>query len=277
MTIELQQLPVALQAYKNQILASAKPSIEMQLSPSEHLNLWQSKVGGQPYLPLGVSYPVDQSGQPLTLLAQLNFAEMPQHPDFPSTGILQFFIGTDDVYGADFGELSPQDGFRVQYFEQVSHDLTQLQQDFPSQTAHDGDDIYSPLTGQYALTFTATEQYISIEDTHFGRQILAVDQVFDFEEQFDGEDFYEECYEPYADLCPANGHRVGGYPFFTQSDPREFNPVIQDYVLLLQIDSDSDNGVDIMWGDCGVGNFFIHPDDLKKRDFSKVLYNWDCS
>ena len=275
MTIDLQQLPAALQAYKNQILASAKPSIEMQLSPSEDLNLWQSKVGGEPYLPLTASYPVDREGRPLKLLAQLNFSEMPAHPDFPSTGILQFFIGTDDLYGADFDEPRLQQDFRVQYFEQVTQDLAQLHQVFPSSS--NADEVYSPLTGQYALTFNPTEQYISIEDTHFGRQILAVDQVFDFEEQFEGEDFYEECYAPYADLCPANGHRIGGYPFFTQSDPREFNPTIQDYVLLLQIDSDTDNGVDIMWGDCGVGNFFIHPNDLKNRDFSKVLYNWDCS
>ncbi|MBO7381562.1 MAG: DUF1963 domain-containing protein, partial [Neisseriaceae bacterium] len=38
---------------------------------------------------------------------------------------------------------------------------------------------------------------------------------------------------------------------------------------------DSKNG--IMWGDAGVGNFFITADDLKKRDFSRVLYNWDCA
>ena len=31
-----------------------------------------------------------------------------------------------------------------------------------------------------------------------------------------------------------------------------------------------------MWGDCGVGNFFINAEDLKRLDFSNVLYNWDC-
>ena len=25
-----------------------------------------------------------------------------------------------------------------------------------------------------------------------------------------------------------------------------------------------------------VNSHFIHPDDLEKRDFSKVVYNWDC-
>lgn len=48
--------------------------------------------------------------------------------------------------------------------------------------------------------------------------------------------------------------------------------IYEDYVLLLQIDTDDE----IMWGDSGVGNFVIHPDDLAKRDFSKVYYTWDC-
>jgi len=43
--------------------------------------------------------------------------------------------------------------------------------------------------------------------------------------------------------------------------------------LLLQIDS---IGEHILWGDVGVGNFFITEDELKRKDFSKVLYNWDC-
>jgi uncharacterized protein YwqG len=31
-----------------------------------------------------------------------------------------------------------------------------------------------------------------------------------------------------------------------------------------------------MWGDSGVAQFFMHEDDLRRRDFSKVRYNWDC-
>lgn len=33
----------------------------------------------------------------------------------------------------------------------------------------------------------------------------------------------------------------------------------------------------VLWGDCGVGNFFIRREDLLRRDFSRVLYIWDCS
>jgi uncharacterized protein YwqG len=64
------------------------------------------------------------------------------------------------------------------------------------------------------------------------------------------------------------GHKLGGYPHFTQDDPR----TRRDLELLFQLDSDDG----VMWGDAGVGNFFIAPDDLARRDFSRVLFSWDC-
>ena len=78
-----------------------------------------------------------------------------------------------------------------------------------------------------------------------------------------------------VELTEVEGHRVGGYPSFTQLDPREYDQNFQEHtVLLFQLDSNDEDG--IMWGDSGVCNFFIRPDDLAKRDFSGVLYNWDC-
>ncbi|MGN1033047.1 MAG: DUF1963 domain-containing protein, partial [Intestinibacter sp.] len=100
-----------------------------------------------------------------------------------------------------------------------------------------------------------------------------IDGFYDLEEVYDGDDFYEFLEE----YNSGDGIKIGGYPFFTQEDPREY-----DYggynTLLLQIDSidDDDEDIHIMWGDSGVGNFFISAEDLKNRDFSNVLYNWDC-
>lgn len=71
-----------------------------------------------------------------------------------------------------------------------------------------------------------------------------------------------DMYEEY--MC-----QVGGYPFFTQSDPRSAD---DGEVLLFQLNSVKD----IMWGDAGVANFFIDREALKNRDFSHVMYNWDC-
>ena len=52
------------------------------------------------------------------------------------------------------------------------------------------------------------------------------------------------------------------------------------YILLLQLDTDI-NEKDrytgkLMWGDSGVANFFITPEDLAKRDFSRVAFVFDC-
>jgi uncharacterized protein YwqG len=79
------------------------------------------------------------------------------------------------------------------------------------------------------------------------------------------DDEADEFYD-YADNC---GSKVGGYAFFTQSDSRD---VTQDWVLLLQLDSDAH----IMWGDCGVANWFIRREDLIARQFNRILFTWDC-
>jgi uncharacterized protein YwqG len=42
------------------------------------------------------------------------------------------------------------------------------------------------------------------------------------------------------------------------------------------MDTDGNETIDILWGDTGVGNFFIDESALRQLDFSKVLYNWDC-
>jgi uncharacterized protein YwqG len=31
-----------------------------------------------------------------------------------------------------------------------------------------------------------------------------------------------------------------------------------------------------MWGDAGLAHWFIRREDLKRRDFSKVFYHFDC-
>lgn len=273
MNLQAEHLPHTLHPYLEKISATILPTVTMQLTASDNLSLWQSKIGGEPYLPLDTAYPVDSNGNPLALLAQFNFAEMPSLPNFPDQGILQFYIAVDDLYGMNFDDQQQQSGFKVLYFEQVIADSAQLKQDF-SELEFD-EDAYLPFTGQYSIEFNLTSQPISLGDFAFAPKILAVEELYDFEDRFEGGDFEDDFIEPYDEVASASGHRLGGYPYFTQTDPRQYNEKVQDYVLLFQLDTD-DAENEIMWGDSGVGNFFIHPEDLKNRDFSKVLYNWDC-
>lgn len=80
---------------------------------------------------------------------------------------------------------------------------------------------------------------------------------------------FEEIY--YRILSNWGGHQIGGYPYFTQEDPRYDFDKEKDF-LLLQMDSDRHFG----WGDAGVANFFIEQSKLESLDFTEVLYNWDC-
>ena len=70
------------------------------------------------------------------------------------------------------------------------------------------------------------------------------------------------------------GHWIGGYPYFMQDDVREVSSEFD--TLLFQMDSESIGEGEIMWGDMGVGNFFISREALRRLDFSRVLYHWDC-
>lgn len=71
---------------------------------------------------------------------------------------------------------------------------------------------------------------------------------------------------------------IGGYPIFTQEDPRSADSLGDCDTLLFELDSveNREKGIDIMWGDSGTGTFMIPLENLRKLDFSRVVYNYDC-
>jgi uncharacterized protein YwqG len=243
-----------LDAHSVAIKSSIRSFIQISLLPAQKLKAWQSKFGGRPFLPKGTTYPVNSEGKPLFLLAQINFEEAPHLYPYPEKGLLQFYISDDDMYGLDFSNPCRQDPFKVIYYPEI--DIKNLQTDFSALPQME----HSPISGdaEYALQFQLKEMPVSVFDYRF---------VKTFENKVD-----DEFWDAYNRNYPAGGHKLGGYPSFTQQDPRE-TIENKDY-LLLQMDTDEENG--IMWGDNGVANFFISEKDLKNKDFSNVLYHWDC-
>jgi uncharacterized protein YwqG len=252
------------------VAATLQPFVKIHFSPQPQLTAWQSKIGGTPYLPQGFAYPLGAEGQPLQFLAQLNFTEIPPLPKFPTSGILQFYISPDeDLYGANFDELEERENFRVLYFAEVLSDASQLVTDFSFLPEFDN----SPLAGAAALTFTPAWAPISGGDYRFEESL---GEIF---AEVDDDELRWEYHEKVGN---AEGHHLGGYPGFTQEDPRVYQEEYRIYdCLLLQFDSEHATGetggeVDLMWGDSGIANFFITSAALEKLDFSEVLFNWDC-
>ncbi len=225
-------------------------------------HIFDSKVGGAYYVPGEQVLPINQkTGAPLYLLAQINFEQIPHIKDFPEKGLLQIFISGDDTYGLDFNDEYSQIGWCIRYLEEVPKIVDQSCIYDPNRI----DDMMFPLEEDtYFLKAYLDKQVITMGDVHFDQ---VVETYLDdrLKEAMQDDDVMDELNDLY-ELIPC---QIGGYPYFTQDDPRQEK---SDEVLLFQLDSSKG----IMWGDSGVGNFFISKEDLKNKDFSHVRYNWDC-
>jgi uncharacterized protein YwqG len=228
---------------------------------SEQLRLWQSKVGGLPYLPKNHEYPTDPNGKPLSLLAQINFADVPKLDLFPEKGILQIYLGDagDYLCGINYEDRTDQSYFRVLFFPEVTYDKDVLITDFEFLNRLPKDD-FSDLCPATPIKFDLRYEPISASDYRFNEQTIFGDNEDD------------EIVDIYREKFRGSGSKIGGYPDFVQSDPRGSESGDDEFILLMQFDGDFEINA---WGD-GFGNFFIRKSDLLKRDFSKVMYDWGC-
>ena len=262
-------LPEELHEYEAQIVSSRKDFIGIELNKKRGVPQTTSKVGGYPYFPQNMEYPKAANGDPLDFLAQINFSEVPAFENYPTSGLLQFFIARDDLYGLDFDDQFSQKNYRVIYHENTDAPTIKS---FPELDAiRTNDEYYSPnmTNAEFEMSFYRDASYVPCYDKEFEKYMGL--ETWPFFEQFGEKE--DLIWESYSEFIYSSGNKIGGYAFFTQEDPRIYHKDIEDWVLLFQLDSDYE---DIMWGDSGVGGFFISKEDLKNRDFSKVFYNWDC-
>lgn len=219
-------------------MSETKPCVKLELTNAK-TSIFESKVGGIAYVPHDGSIPVNSKGEQLQLLAQIDCAQVPLEV-FPEKGLLQFWIAHEDCFGLGFDDQTVQEGFRVLYFPET--DATVTEDEVRAKMHEFGDDDMFPVYGTFGLTFTPSQDVLDDPEGNFG-------------------------------------HKVGGFPDFTQGDPRDGG--IKDGenydFLLFQLDSDYNGAhTNVIWGDSGIGNFFISSENLRRLDFSDVLYNWDC-
>lgn len=247
----------------------------------ENIDMFSSKLGGIPYWDLNKKYPTDSKGNKLALLAQINFEkEKFEDERLPKTGIMQIFVATDETNGFNFEAQDVQKDWKIIYHEKINMNIKEediLKLNIPVSTRLDANKKeYFPFYEEYLLKFEKSIGCIGDRNYNFDDIIEnIVKELFneDMGEMSSFEYFSEEEYDYLADIIDTTGHKVLGYPHFTQDDPRFRDNYKRYDTLLLQIDS---GDYDIMWGNYGVANFFINSKDLKNKDFSKILYNWDC-
>ncbi len=120
--------------------------IATPLAEGESTEIKQSKFSGVPYLPVGMEYPRDSNNLPMVMLAQINFEEVPFIDNYPSRGIIQFFVTTNWI-DIDY-DVSNDRNIKVLYHDNLE---TDYQTDFSFLT--DEMLIHSPIVCEHKLNF----------------------------------------------------------------------------------------------------------------------------
>lgn len=234
---------------------TAIPSIKFTLDTSGGKSIIGGKISENP--------PIGENGKAMRLLAAIFCSELPKNPIFPEKGVIRFYITPDDLYGLDIDNLNSQKNYKVLYSENESAFETY---DFES------NDGYFPVMGSFRPAFEFENDGMTFDDYRFDKTFEKISK--DHSDMISPEDYSDD---DFMFELSREEHKLGGYPCFIQCDPREGEEELQRYdTLLFQLASDYTENEKVMFGDGGVCNFFIPSENLKNRDFSDILYTWDC-
>lgn len=251
-----------IEEFKAWFASLALPAVELLPAPERPVTAAGTRIGGPVWLRDGEAWPADESGTPLEFVAQVDFAELPPLPDFPEAGVLQFFVGTDDLYGAEFDDLmrgriqviwrpDGLEGGRLCPPPRRTDETTPWER---AEVRESG----LPLAGRATVHRPDPTDWRIDERLKGQLRRPGIDELQDY--------VYEHNPTPEV-------HHVGGHPVFTQYDfraPGRFDDYDR---TLLRLTSDRN----LMWGDLGEAVFMIRRRDLLMRDFSAVIFHWDCA
>lgn len=247
---------------RNSVRLLTRPAAE------DALRAGDSKIGGLPDLPAGVSWP-ELNGQPQSFIAQIRLADARKFDSeglLPAQGMLWFFY---DASQQTFGE-QPEDrnGWRVLFNPDPSISLqrTGAPASLPAES------LFQPC----ALTLSS-ELTLALQPE---LELPGLD--WSDEEQQRYEQVLEELRDPADRALPH--HRLLGYPDTIQDDMREQCQLVsngitdsddpraaslqagaQDWLLLLQIDTDAN--AKMRWANNGMIYYWIRRADLRDRHF----------
>lgn len=266
--------------FKQEALLDA---IRIKLSSTPALEITQSKVGGLFYLPKSATIPINSKGEQLMFLTQINCEELPKNSIYPPKGIMQFWIfGGDYNMGNNYDNPCSDENKRVIYYPTIEehYNLEELAAMYKPKENEDGELITPICTDEpLSMSFQLEKQWRLASDFRFEEAFIEKwnahfpDKKIEEFWQLD-EDLSEIVYEM---LDIKEYSQIGGYGYFTQTDPRMYESLSDYTEILFQLDSyDEGDEYKILWGDCGVGSFFATKEQLKNLDFENCLYNWDC-
>lgn len=267
------------------------PGIHISKTEQDDSTLGSSRLGGLPDVPPEFIWP--HSGEkPLGFLAQFrceDFANLDSSQLLPNTGILYFFY---DVINQPWG-FDPKDRqSAVVFYTDATTSLSRA-------SMPEGSSPNEIVLPSCAVKFTAVPS-LPTTDSEIFIQLLrqlgfSTKTLLAYVDKY--REFYDEVRQRFTNNEPQ--HQLLGHPNIVQNDmklecqlvthgiycgdssgyedPRrkELEAGAAEWKLLFQFDSD--DGLGVMWGDCGLIYFWIRESDLRARRFSETWTIQQCS
>ncbi len=272
----------------------ARPAVELELKPVvAELPTAVGKIGGRPDLPQGHEWPLGRDPEtgklhPLSFVAQLNMAElasMEVHRELPDTGLLLFFFDMECAYDGECRVIHmacteglQRAGFpdeldsEYQYAERAlslsAAAIPPAWGNLSNEKQEQVRNLYRELTPPERLE----------EDLAARRHLTAPGGI------------YHEVrarLRRYEDAYADSRSYVLGWPDLIQDEMEEecvekarkhygLKSQPEDWVLLLQLASFTDEAGEMMFYDMGNLYFWIRRQELASHDFSKVVPLVQC-
>lgn len=257
--------------------------LRMEASDSENASVYSSKIGGIPYMPKDFEYPCRSDGTPLRLLCQLNFAKLPKLDNFPSDGILQIYISdTGKLDLTDYIQTTAeQDDFRVIYFEDIlrKESLLKTASEMPEFTSC----AFPAVRERVLVPMKPKPSIPSCLDFRFEDEVLEFAKKYGIcsKNAQTVNDIPNDACEPLYHRFSYPGFTgIGGAGSFISGDPRaayygEYRDCLCCLFRLADIEETCPEDHEIYAKADGVFQFFVSYDDLRKKDFSRVLFDCD--
>lgn len=266
------------QELKNKVSCLTKPSVQLIKTK----NKTNSKLGGKPLVDsIDFVWP-KSNGRPMSFLAQFDLNEVSKHLNYEwlgSSGSVLFFYELREMpWGYD-----PKDKgkWKVIYQSNPSKEF-----DFPD---HFEKDL---ILNKTYMEMRKVELLPPYEDQSI-QKLSLTDEEIDL--YFELNEHYEE-FDPYREL-PA--HQIGGFPEPVQGDDmqfeaqqasngiymgnekgyqntekKDFESAKNKWQLLFQFDSDDE--LDVMWGDAGMLYFWVETNKSKSNNFDDAWVILQC-
>lgn len=278
----------AVEPYKKLVLKEIQPSIRLKTNGEQCEEIGKTKLGGCPDFSENISWARSNfDSRYLTFLGQVNLREVKMLDELnflPKSGLLYFFFNLD----------SGDDGKVIFSKEETGLERANPPDELKEQKKSFWKQLLIRKSKKRILKESQVEIYKEYDLPSLDSLRLEKIQketntnIKPIDAFKDG--VFEDVYEERETETTSNHHLLGHYKGI-QNEYHELNFLdmkigdSQDlsldeinkalkWKLLLQFDSD--NNLEISWGDWGRIYFFIHEDDLKKQNFDNVKISADC-